>query len=200
VQRFLLVVIVAAVGAMPPAEAAARKAGRVVRVERTGGSRVLQPYLCQVTPHAGGSMCYGHAPRVGDVGVAAEGDLMVVQVRVLGFTSNPDCPSSSWLLEFDEVEGSLNGNTFWALFDGGIDPRRSRSVPLHLVELPPDRADANVQVAFDRDGNGTAGLLSLIISCDGGSGRGVYGASCFEYWVTDRGGPWVRLREDVYAC
>lgn len=163
------------------AAALAAPRGRVIRVERAGGSRV-PPRLCEV--HGDTGNCVGEEPRVGQSVILLDERRVIAEVQIVEATSfSPSCPTL-WSVKTRVVRGSAGDSDGIGVIDTGIDPNRA-----HLIDrarLPPSPSglpDDEVWRAIDRDGDGAADILITRYSCDT-SGRPTSGGVtyCIDLW------------------
>lgn len=162
--------------------AAARPSGRVVRVERSGISRIA-PRLCEI--HGDTGNCVGDEPRAGQSVLVLDERRVVAEVQIAEATSfSPSCPML-WTVKVRPVRGAAGDADGIGVIDPGLDPNRA-----HLIERgrapssPSGSPDDEVWRAIDRDGDGAADILITRYSCDA-SGRPTTGgaASCIDLWA-----------------
>lgn len=190
--RRVIAVLVGLAAAAPPVWAAPK--GQVVRVERSGVTRISRPLMCNFEGNGGTSLCYGLAPRVGAVGVVFDGERRLGLAVVTSTTSEPSaCPvSSGWNYQHAPRGAPVRADGAWIVFDAGLDLERAAVVPSSDPSLPQERSNWGPWLAVDRDGDALADLVVYTNSCDHVAG------TCFEHWVADRARRWQRVRTDVY--
>ncbi len=177
------------------------KAGRIVRVQRTGITRALNPRFCSLSGNQRGN-CYVRGPEVGEQGFLVDRDDQGVTatIRVTSVEPEQGCATPAQVyFEYEVVSGTADGDSDWVVFDSGIDPLRGKIAPSD-TPLPAGAGGDSVWLGLDRDGNGEADLVSSVYQCDGlGQPSSRYGSTyCFEYWEGHGTSPWKLLREDLY--
>ena len=96
--------------------------GRVVRIERTGGSDVA-PRLCELRGDAG--TCVGDEPRPGQIVTVLDEHHVVAEVQILEETSAAaGCPNL-WTVKTRTVRGSIADSDGIGMIDPGINPARA---------------------------------------------------------------------------
>jgi len=163
------------------AVAAAGPSGRVVRVERSGISRVA-PRLCAVHGEAGN--CVGDEPRVGQIVTVLDEHHVIAEVGIVEVTGSLGCPML-WSVKTRAVRGVVVDSEIFGIIDPGLDPNRARVLDRgHMPPSPSGAVDEDVWRAIDRDGDGAADILITRFGCDS-AGRPVSGAPpyCVAIWT-----------------
>ncbi|HEX7837094.1 MAG TPA: hypothetical protein VF469_06495 [Kofleriaceae bacterium] len=164
------------------ATAAAGPSGRVVRVERSTGSRVA-PRLCEV--HGDSGNCVGDEPRVGQSVTVLDEHRVIAEVKIVEVTSfSPSCPML-WSVKTRAVRGVAINSDVFGVIDPNLDPNRARVLDHnHVPPSPSGATDEEVWRAIDRDGDGVADILITRYGCDS-AGRPVPGgaAYCVAIWA-----------------
>ncbi|HEU4732881.1 MAG TPA: hypothetical protein VFT22_33530 [Kofleriaceae bacterium] len=159
--------------------------GRVVRIERTGGSDVA-PRLCELRGDAG--TCVGDEPRPGQIVTVLDEHHVVAEVQILEETSAAaGCPNL-WTVKTRTVRGSIADSDGIGMIDPGINPARAHTLDRgHLPASPGGVPGEEVWRAVDRDGDGTADVVLTHYNCDAAgkwvSGGGAY---CIDVWARMR--------------
>jgi hypothetical protein len=170
----------AAVGLCPAALAG--PSGRVVRVERSGGSR-LAPRLCEIHGDAGN--CVGDEPRAGQTVVVLDEHRVVAEVQILEATSfSPSCPVL-WTVKTRLLRGAPADSDGIGVIDPSLDRVRAHLINrTQLPSSPSGMPDDEVWRAIDRDGDGAADILITRYGCDS-SGRPASASStfCIDLWA-----------------
>lgn len=146
------------------ATAAAGPSGRVVRVERSGGSRTA-PRLCAV--HGDSGNCLGDEPRVGQIVTVLDEHRVIAEVKIVEVTGfSPSCPML-WSVKTRTLRGIVVDSETFGVIDPGLDPNRARVLDRgHIPPSPSGATDEEVWRAIDRDGDGVADILITRFSCD----------------------------------
>lgn len=162
--------------------AAAGPSGRVVRVERSGGSRI-PPRLCEVHGDAGN--CVGDEPRPGQIVAVLDERQVVAEVQILEATSfSPSCPML-WTVKTRLLRGATTDNDGIGVIDPSLDLARAHLINrTQLPSSPSGMPDDEVWRAIDRDGDGAADILITRYGCDA-SGRpaSAGNAFCIDLWA-----------------
>jgi len=164
------------------ATAAAGPSGRVVRVERSGASRIA-PRLCDI--HGDTGNCVGDEPRPGQTVVLLDERHVVAEVQIVQAAPfSTGCPML-WSVWTRPLRGGTGDGDGIGVIDPSIDPARA-----HLIERgrapssPSGSPDDEVWRAIDRDGDGAADIVITRYSCDI-VGRPTSGgpSSCIDLWA-----------------
>lgn len=161
--------------------AAAGPSGRVVRVERSGISRVA-PRLCEVHGEAGN--CVGDEPRVGQIVTVLDEHRVIAEVRIVEVTGSLGCPML-WSVKTRALRGVVIDSETFGVIDPGLDPSRAHVLDHnHMPPSPSGASDEEVWRAIDRDGDGAADIVITRFGCDS-AGRLVPGgaAYCVAIWA-----------------
>ncbi len=162
--------------------AAAGPSGRVVRVERSGGSRI-PPRLCEIRGDSGN--CIGDEPRAGQIVAVLDEHRVVAEVQILEATSfSPSCPML-WTVKTRLLRGAPTDNDEIGVIDPSLDTARARLINrAQLPSSPSGLLDDEVWRAIDRDGDGAADILITRYGCDS-SGRPTSAGSplCIDLWA-----------------
>jgi hypothetical protein len=168
------------------AAAVAGPTGRVIRVERAGGSTVA-PRLCEVRGDAG--TCVGDEPRPGQAVVFVDENRVVAEVQIIeAMIAAPGCPSL-WTVKTRPVRGNVGDSDGIGVIDPGLHPGRAHAIEhARLPPSPSGQAGEEVWRAIDRDGDGAADIVFTRYSCDV-SGKPVVAGSayCIDIWARTRG-------------
>jgi len=164
------------------AAAVAGPSGRVVRVERSGGSRIA-PRLCDI--HGDTGNCVGDEPHAGQTVVMLDERRVVAEVQILEATSfSPSCPTL-WSVKTRVLRGAPNDSDGLGVIDAGLDVNRAHLIDRgRLPSSPSGSPDDEVWRAIDRDGDGAADIVITRYSCDS-SGRPTTGGAtyCVDLWA-----------------
>ena len=164
------------------AAAVAGPSGRVVRVERSGGSRIA-PRLCDIHGETGN--CVGDEPHAGQTVVMLDDRRVIAEVQIVEATSfSPSCPTL-WSVKTRLVRGALNDSDGLGVIDAGLDVNRAHLIDRsRLPSSPSGSPDDEVWRAIDRDGDGAADIVITRYSCDA-SGRPTTGGAtyCVDLWA-----------------
>jgi hypothetical protein len=167
------------------ATAVAGPSGRVIRVERTGGSNVA-PRLCEVRGDAG--TCVGDEPKPGQTVIFLDERRVVAEVQIVeAVSAAASCPTL-WTVKTRAVRGNLADSDGIGVIDPSLNPGRARSLErTHLPSAPSGLSGEEVWRAIDRDGDGTADIVFTRYSCDA-SGKPVATGSayCIDIWARMR--------------
>lgn len=171
-----------AVLALWSAAAAAGPSGRVVRVERSGASRVA-PRLCDI--HGDTGNCVGDEPRPGQVVVLLDERRVVAEVEIVDAASfSTGCPML-WSVKTRALRGASGDSDGVGVIDAGIDPARAHLIERSRAPVSPSGSpDDEVWRAIDRDGDGAADIVITRYNCDA-TGRPTAGGgtSCIDLWA-----------------
>jgi hypothetical protein len=203
--RLATAAAVALAVAIAPAAAAPgkKRKGKVVRVERSG-DRSGGLRIC-LTPGSDGTViCYGRAPRVGEVATIVDTTGVRGTVEVTSVSEGRDtCGSvNSWPVTTRVTSGSprqLSYDGSAMLFDYPTTVRTRAVDGSAAPQLPANRPEEYYMGAVDDDGDGTADVVQSWFPCDGsgqfaqGGGRTAY---CLAYYRR-RGSQFEPLRVDV---
>jgi hypothetical protein len=164
------------------AAAVAGPSGRVVRVERSGGSRIA-PRLCDIHGETGN--CVGDEPHAGQSVVMLDERRVIAEVQIVEATSfSPSCPTL-WSVKTRLVRGALNDSDGLGVIDAGLDVNRAHLIDRsRLPSSPSGSPDDEVWRAIDRDGDGAADILITRYGCDS-SGRPTSSGNtfCIDLWA-----------------
>jgi hypothetical protein len=163
--------------------AGAEPSGRVVRVERSGSSRI-PPRLCEV--HADGGNCVGEQPRVGQIVAVLDEHHVAAEVQIVEATPfSPSCPML-WTVKTRLLRGAPTDSDGIGVIDPGLDLTRAHLINrTQLPSSPSGMPDDEVWRAIDRDGDGAADILITRYGCDT-SGRPAASAGsmfCVDLWA-----------------
>jgi hypothetical protein len=155
--------------------------GRVVRVERSGISRIA-PRLCDIHGELGN--CVGDEPRPGQIVVVLDEHHVVAEVQILEAASFSASCAMLWTVKTRTLRGSTLEGDGIGVIDPGLDPNRAHLIErAHLPSSPSGSPDDEVWRAIDRDGDGAADILITRYNCDA-SGRSTSTSvtSCLDLW------------------
>jgi hypothetical protein len=205
----LLVVLAAA-----PADAAPRRrAGRVVRIER---SRVIEPdpvRMCMVISLEEGKItCYGQTPPPAGARLAlvSDGGLRgTATVRASSPSSYDVCRLGSAHDVTVDLDGTPAQSSPASLIVAvqGVTLGDGARLLLTPQVASPGRRDDQVWTGVDRDGDTTPDMLTTVGECSAEihplpvpSGGQRVQPLCIDYWLDERGG-WSRAGRDIfYQC
>lgn len=177
------VLIAGSLGGALGLSAAAAPGGRVVRVERSGGSQI-PPRLCEV--HADTGNCVGEQPRAGQIVAVLDEHHVAAEVQILEATSfSPSCPML-WTVKTRLLRGTPGDSDGIGVIDPGLDLARAHLINrTQLPSSPSGMPDDEVWRAIDRDGDGAADILITRYGCDS-AGRPAASAGstfCVDLWA-----------------
>lgn len=183
-SRSLCAVLVAcSLAALGPSPAAvAGPSGRVVRIERSGGSRI-PPRLCEI--HGDTGNCVGDEPRAGQIVAVLDEHRVVAEVQILEATSFSDSCPMLWSVKTRVLRGATSDSDGIGVIDPSLDPNRAHLINrTQLPSSPSGTPDDEVWRAIDRDGDGAADILITRYGCDS-SGRPASAGStfCIDLWA-----------------
>jgi hypothetical protein len=165
------------------AAADAGPSGRVVRVERSGGSRVA-PRLCDV--HGDTGNCVGDEPRAGQLVVMVDEHRVIAEVQIVEAISfSPSCPTL-WSVKTRLLRGAPNDSDGLGVIDPSLDLNRAHLIDRsRMPSSPSGSPDDEVWRAIDRDGDGAADIIVTRYSCDASSRpTAASGATyCVDLWA-----------------
>jgi hypothetical protein len=177
------VLVACSLGPLAPSPAAASEpSGRVVRVERSGGSRI-PPRLCEIHGETGN--CVGDEPHAGQTVVVLDEHHVVAEVEILEATSfSPSCPML-WTVKIRPLRGATADTDGIGVIDPGLVIGRAHLLDRgRLPSSPSGMPDDEVWRAIDRDGDGAADILITRYSCDASGHPGsASGAFCIDVWA-----------------
>lgn len=176
----MLACSLAALGLSPAALAG--PSGRVVRVERSGGSRI-PPRLCEIHGDAGN--CVGEEPRTGQTVAVLDERRVVAEVQILEAVSfSPSCPML-WTVKTRLVRGAVPDNDGIGVIDPSLELGRAHLINrTQLPSSPSGMPDDEVWRAIDRDGDGAADILVTRYGCDAeGHATSTAGTFCIDLWA-----------------
>jgi hypothetical protein len=166
-------------------------AGRVVRVVRAGGKAQVAPRLCEI--RGDGGTCVGDEPRRGEVVMVLDDRHVIAEVQILeSRLYAPGC-QTLWTVKTRALHGATADGDGIGVIDPAVNPIRAHTLDKnHRPRTPSGQPGEDVWQAIDRDGDGTADILSTRYSCDP-SGKPVAGAPayCIDIWARpgSTGGP-----------
>lgn len=179
------------------AEAAPRRKGKVVRVERSSIGRGRVPVLCTGMQETGVVTCYGRPPATGVEGAVVDYNGVRANVRTVAIKPVADScgNTSSWEVTSEIVRGDLTaiGWNAAVVFDYPADERaRFRDA------TAPGPRQETVLAAIDEDGDDRPELMATWYACDaaGRYAAGAAGHYCMVHYRRDGAG-FVELRIDV---
>ena len=159
-----------------PGAAVAGPSGRVVRVERSGGSRI-PPRLCEI--HGDTGNCVGDEPRAGQTVAVLDEHRVVAEVQILEATRFSDSCPMLWAVKTRVLRGATSDSDGIGVIDPSLDPNRAHLINrTQLPSSPSGTPDDEVWRAIDRDGDGAADILITRYGCDS-SGRPASAGSTF---------------------
>ena len=176
----LVVCSLAALGPSPAAVAG--PSGRVVRVERSGGSRIA-PRLCEI--HGDTGNCVGDEPRPGQTVAVLDERRVVAEVQILEATRFSESCPMLWSVKTRVVRGATSDSDGIGVIDPSLDSNRAHLINrTQLPSSPSGMPDDEVWRAIDRDGDGAADILITRYGCDS-SGRPASAGStfCIDLWA-----------------
>lgn len=162
--------------------AAAGPSGRVVRIERSGGSRIA-PRLCEIHGNAGN--CVGDEPRAEQTVVVLDEHHVVAEVQIVEATPfSPSCPML-WTVKTRPLRGATADTDGMGVIDASLDPSRAHLLDRsRLPSSPSGLPDDEVWRAIDRDGDGAADILLTRHGCDSSGGPTSAGNTfCIDVWA-----------------
>ncbi len=166
---------------MVPAQAA--PSGRVVRVERAGGSGGAAPRLCEIRGETG--TCVGDEPKAGQTVVVLDDRHVVAELQVVEATPFvASCPNL-WTVKTRAARGTADDVEGIGVIDAGLNPNRAHVLDKdHLPASPSRQPGDEVWRAVDRDGDGIADILITRYGCDP-AGKPLAGGStyCIDVWA-----------------
>jgi hypothetical protein len=174
--------LVGVVVALWSAAAAAGPSGRVVRVERSGGSQI-PPRLCDI--HGDTGNCVGDEPRAGQTVVMLDERRVIAEVQIIEATSfSPSCPTL-WSVKTRLVRGAPGDGDGLGVIDPSLDLARAHLIDRsRMPSSPSGSADDEVWRAIDRDGDGAADVVITRYSCDEAGRPTSTGAThCVDLWA-----------------
>ncbi|HEX8112419.1 MAG TPA: hypothetical protein VF516_32035, partial [Kofleriaceae bacterium] len=156
--------------------------GRVVRVERSGSSRI-PPRLCEI--HGDGGNCVGDEPRAGQTVAVLDEHHVVAEVQIVEATSfSASCPML-WTVKTRLLRGAPVDSDEIGVIDPSLDTARAHLINrTQLPSSPSGLPDDEVWRAIDRDGDGAADILITRYGCDA-SGRPTSAGNpqCIDLWA-----------------
>jgi hypothetical protein len=162
--------------------AAAGPSGRVVRVERSGGSRI-PPRLCEI--HGDTGSCVGDEPRAGQTVAVLDEHRVIAEVQILEATSfSPSCPML-WSVKTRPLHGAPADIDGIGVIDPSLDSSRAHLLDRsRLSSSPRGPPDDDVWRAIDNDGDGVADIVITRYGCDA-SGRPTSTGNtfCIDVWA-----------------
>jgi len=167
------------------AAAVATAGGRVIRVERTGGSNV-SPRLCEVRGDAG--TCVGDEPKPGQAVIFFDEHRVVAEVQIVeAVSAAASCPTL-WTVKTRAVRGSVAESDGIGVIDPSLNLGRAHALERgHLPASPSGLPGEEVWRAIDRDGDGTADVVFTRYSCDAAGRPLPAGAAyCIDIWARMR--------------
>jgi hypothetical protein len=167
------------------ATAVAGPTGRVIRVERTGGSNVA-PRLCEVRGDAG--TCVGDEPKPGQTVTFMDERRVVAEVQIIDAVSAAASCPTLWTVKTRTVRGSLADGDGIGVIDPSLNPGRAHVLErAHLPPSPSGLPGEEVWRAIDRDGDGAADIVFTRYSCDASGKPLPAGAAfCIDIWARMR--------------
>ena len=163
--------------------ARAAPSGRVVRVERAGGSGGAAPRLCEIRGDSG--TCVGDEPKLGQTVVVLDDRHVVAELQVVEATPFvASCPNL-WAVKTRAARGTAEDVEGIGVIDAGLNPNRAHVLDKDRLPASPSRQPGDeVWRAVDRDGDGTADILITRYSCDA-AGKPHPGGStyCIDVWA-----------------
>lgn len=168
------------------ATAVAAPSGRVVRVERSGASRIA-PQLCEI--HGDTGTCVGSEPRPGQVVVVLDERRVLAELIVVEASNFSAACAMMWTVTVRSVRSATGDADGLGVIAAGLDPARA-----HLIERsralssPSGTPGDEVWRAIDGDGDGDADILITRYHCDA-LGRPApamapgAGARCVDLWA-----------------
>ena len=167
------------------AAAVAGAGGRVIRVERTGGSSV-PPRLCEVRGDAG--TCVGDEPRPGQSVIFLDDHRVVAEVQIVEAASAAASCPTLWTVKTRAVRGSVGDSDGIGVIDPSLNLGRAHAIErARLPGSPSGLPGEEVWRAIDRDGDGTADIVFTRYSCDAsGKPLSAGAAYCLDIWARMR--------------
>jgi len=162
--------------------AAAAPSGRVVRVERSGGSRI-PPRLCEI--HGDTGNCVGDEPRPGQTVAVMDEHHVVAEVQVVEAASfSPSCPML-WTIKTRPMRGAAADTDGIGVIDASLDLGRAHLLDRgRMPSSPSGLPDDEVWRAIDRDGDGAADILVTRYGCDSAGRATTTGSTfCIDLWA-----------------
>jgi hypothetical protein len=161
--------------------AVAGPAGRVVRVERAGGTSVA-PRLCELRGDAG--TCVGDEPKVGEIIVVLDEQHVIAEVQIVAAPTVVASCANLWTVKTRPSRGAVSDGEGIGVIDPSLDLRRAHVLDKsHLPASPSGLAGDEVWRAIDRDGDGAADIVFTHYSCDSAGALVSGGAQyCLDIW------------------
>lgn len=177
------VLVACSLAALAPAPAAlAGPSGRVVRVERSGGSRI-PPRLCEIHGDAGN--CIGEEPHAGQTVAVLDERRVVAEVQILEATTFSDSCPMLWTVKTRLSRGAVPDNEGIGVIDPSLDLGRAHLINrIQLPSSPSGMPEDVVWQAIDRDGDGAADIVITRYGCDAdGHPASAAGTFCIDLWA-----------------
>jgi hypothetical protein len=167
------------------AAATAGPSGRVIRVERTGGSNVA-PRLCEI--RGDGGTCVGDEPKPGQIVIFLDERHVLAEVQIVEAVSTAASCPTLWTVKTRAVQGSVADTDGIGVIDPSLNPGRAHALERgHLPLSPSGLPGEEVWRAIDRDGDGTADIVFTRYSCDAsGKLMAAGSAYCIDIWARMR--------------
>ncbi len=152
--------------------------GKVVRVERERTFPMVTPVLCVQMQADGSGLCIGPQPKTGDSVILVDETQVLAEIKIDGATkAMPNC-DSVWSVTGSVIKGDVTAgkrNKSIGLIDANVSKTGARRVPESKTTKP--APDSRVEIAIDRDGDGTADVVASEATCPG------VGGECIEFWT-----------------
>jgi hypothetical protein len=163
------------------ATAVAAPSGRVVRVERSGASRIA-PQLCEI--HGDTGTCVGGEPRPGQSVVVLDERRVLAELTVVEVSSFSSC-AIMWTVTVRPLRGAAGDADGLGVIAAGLDPARAHLIERSRALSSPSGAPGDeVWRAIDGDGDGDADILITRYHCDGlGRPATPAVARCVDLWA-----------------
>jgi len=179
--------------------AAPRAKGRVIRVERSRGTAAV-PRVCDIRGDRSGT-CIGTEPLVGEIVSVLDESGVLAEVKITEatpFATGAGSCTSLWNIKTDLVRGDVSSIPIRTIgiVDPQIHPRRGRNLAREQFPPPPSgRADDQVVVAVDRDGDRVADIVLTQSACEGSSAPT---GTCLDEYA-NMNGRMVRVHQTNFA-
>ncbi len=186
-------------GAVPAGDAAPRRSGKVVRVQRSAPQASTRLRLCQLYDIDVGAC--SREVKVGDVGWVVDAEGAYGQAQIVAVTPSTDAcgTTTAWNISIDNSGLTSRDYSYNAVLvlDHPI-AENGRTLPTSQ-EPPAGRAGELLSHIVDDDGDGQGDVLITTFPCDD---RGAAAQAhrithqCTDYWVEQRD-TWRHARTDT---
>ena len=203
-MRSVWFLVAFAVGAVIGSAAAAPRAGKVVRVERTKTGIAGHPRYCHIQASDMFGSCSGsRAPEIGDRMIALDRNRVIGSIRVTSVQPQPDgCQATNnWYIQTVADSGDFGNarSIMLGVADVTVDLRSGRV--MDVDKTPTGHPWGTDQIfAVDSNGDGNADVEFIEYGCDdaGTASTTNITSRCSEVWGTSSGKTLERLRHDRF--